>query len=328
MRFIGLDNYENINCYFITAIQILHSSETLNNSILRGDFDNIRHKLTTLLEPVCIYAKMEGTDDEISDNIKKAMLLNPPLIRDGYNWIVLLNFYYFPIIYNVLGLDDFCRALEEMSIEKRMIFTDIKPENKEMLPPNEFNELIKYVNTYKNDMDKILNNYNPTHFEWKITALEMYIDDKYGHVAPIFNNNGVLYIFDDHNMDTIYNHFVATPKKLSTKLRLYYFNKNLAKLYNDNLHISNNDTGFVENNFSYVFREFNKYIPMYDGTTNIRYNSCPIFYRNIIIFLSVLSFVLMIIIIYMYIKNNTHKTANYTDISFNTKQRNIGACCI
>lgn len=260
MRFIGLDNYENINCYFITVLQLLHSSELLTNAILQGAFNEVRDKLKVLFEPVYVYAEMKGTDSEIRENIKRSMHLNPPLIRDGYNWISLLNIYYFPVIYCILGIEGFYTVLQEMSIEKRMLFSDILLENYEMIPKTEEIALRPYVETYRSNIYEIIRHYNPDYFRWKITALEMYIDEKYGHVAPVLNENGILYIFDDHTKETIYDHFIAFHRKLSDKLRLYYFDSGLAKLYNHNLQVPDDASGFVENNFSHVFRHFNKYI--------------------------------------------------------------------
>lgn len=259
MKFIGLDNYENINCYFITVLQILHSSETLTKHLLNGDLDKVRQTLKTTMEPLFVYAEMKGTDDELRENIKKCMHIKPPLIRDGYNWLSLLNIYYFPVFYILLGREVFYTILQEMSIEQHMIYSDIRMENFEMIPEDERAVLRPYLDEYKKNIRDIILNYRPTRFEWKITALEMYINTKYGHVAPVLHENGVLYIFDDHCVETLYDHFIEFRRTLSDKLRLYYFNKDLVKLYNDNLHVDKHSVGFVENNFSHVFRNFNTF---------------------------------------------------------------------
>lgn len=259
MRFVGLDNYENINCYFITALQILHSSETLTQYLLNGDFDAVKQQLPTLLNPLYVYAAMEGSDAEIAENVRTAIKLNPPEIRDGYNWISLLNFYYFPLIYCVLGMEGLHKVLEEMSIEKRMIFTDIKPENFKMLPADEKPIIEAYMDDYKNDIQEIIQTYNPGAFKWTVTALEMYISGKYGHVAAVIRDGNDLRIYDDHNMDTLYNHFIRDQKKMSNKLRLYYFSKDLISLYENALHFGNTDH-FEINNMSYVFPQFDEYV--------------------------------------------------------------------
>lgn len=260
MRFIGLDNYENINCYFITTLQILHSSQTLTNHILKGDFQRERETMKTLMEPLCIYAEMKGSDADIMRDVKNAMFLKAPLVRDGYNWIVLLNYYYFPILYKVLGQSEFHKVLQEMSIEQRMIFSDVKIENDEILPPKEASELLKYLEDYSKNIHSITSNYKPDKFTWRVTALEMYIGDKYGHVAAIIRgDDNQLYIYDDHNKDTLFDHFIKYHKKQCDKLRLYYFDKQLIELYNKALHVGNNEKGFHINNFSYIFTEFNQY---------------------------------------------------------------------
>lgn len=257
--FIGLDNYENINCYFITTLQILHSSETLTKHIQNGRFNDMRAKFKTLMDPLIIYAEMKGTPIEIATNIRNAIKTNPPTVRDGYNWILLLNFYYFPIFYHVLGKEELHKILQEMSIEKRMIFTDVKMEMNEILPQNEIDSLTPIFNKYADNILDIIKDYNPNGFTWKVTALEMYIDDKYGHVAPVINENGILYIYDDHCKDTIYKHLIEDRKKLSDKIRLYYLSEDLIRIYNTNLRTHNPHQQFVINNYSYVFRDFDKY---------------------------------------------------------------------
>ena len=259
MRFVGLDNYENINCYFITALQILHSSETLTQHLLDGDFDAVKQQLPTLLNPLYVYAVMDGDDAKIAEDVRTAIKLNPPEIRDGYNWISLLNFYYFPLIYGVLGMDDLHKVLEEMSIEKRMIFTDIKPENFKMLPKNEKPTIEAYMDDYRDNIQEIIQTYNPGAFRWTVTALEMYIGGKYGHVAAVIRDGNDLRIYDDHNMDTLYDHFIRDEKKMSNKLRLYYFSKDLISLYENALHFGNTDH-FEVNNMSYVFPQFDEYV--------------------------------------------------------------------
>lgn len=139
----------------------------------------------------------------------------------------------------------------------------------------------------------------------------MYIDDKYGHVAPVLNEGGVLYIFDDHSKDTIYDHFIRYHKKLSDKLRLYYTNEHLVKLYNDNLHLTNSD-GFVRNNYSYVFRNFDEYAnkhqndnvnPLIPSIQHITDNSCykiPFF----ILFTILAAIVVVIVCAYIGIYQN------------------------
>lgn len=312
MKFIGLDNYDNVNCYFITVLQILHSSETLTQAIKDHLFDTVRQELPTLMEPLCLYAEMNGNDSDISENIKKAIGVHEPQTKSGYNWISLLNFYYFPIIYNVLGMETFHKILEEMSIEKRMIFTDIKLEDKDILPNNELKILTdKYLGNYKRNIERIVNTYNPKEFRYIITALEMYINDNYGHVAPIFNEKGILYIYDDHNKDTIYDHFIRNRKKLSTKLRLYYFDDNLINLYNKNLHVddNNNEDRFMINNYSYVFRDFDKYVEKYAQGKNNKViykqsGGSESIYKKLCVFLTILSSILIIVIIYVCIRLN------------------------
>lgn len=342
MKFIYIDNYENINCYFITALQILHSSETLTKLINEGEFNNIIDKEPILMNPLLIYSKMEGDESKIYDDIKNSIHENKPLIRDGYNWLTLLNCFYFPIFYNKLNKDKFYKILYEMSIEPRQIYDNKITENKQVITNEQLKTLEPYITKYNNDIYKIIDEYNnyisDKKLSYTITALEMYIDDKYGHVMPILRDNKTLYVMDDHHITPLYNHFIKYHRILSDKLRLYYFDENLIKLYNDNL---KTNTGFVKNNYSYVFRKFNVFVENMRNNqqskpltqqgsnndkqqeiNNIDNTTNNITGKIIISLLSVAVIVLCIVLVIYYkkrniINNNYNNYNNYNDDNFN-----------
>ena len=96
--YIGIDNVENINCYFITSLQILHSSNTVRNLVLKNK-GYLLKEFPQLFTPLIIYEEgirnisnnlnIENVS-ELAIKIKKSIYDHPPMIRDGYNWLAML----------------------------------------------------------------------------------------------------------------------------------------------------------------------------------------------------------------------------------------------
>ena len=132
--YIGLHNYYNSFCYYISSIQCLHSSKKLNtilvdrglNSFSGGkvdrsekDEDIIVQKLFSMLR---IYADIDETNyGNIYEQLNKEnndlilSVLNEKMKRGG-SYIHVITGMFFPILYHYLNKDEFLTILREVKI--------------------------------------------------------------------------------------------------------------------------------------------------------------------------------------------------------------------
>ena len=268
-KYLCLDNHENINCYFVTALQILHSSDTFI-TLIKKHRDELINKFPQLFSPLLAYeANIYKIDDssasslqvinDILQQIDNEITINPPAIRDGYDWLKMLNFYYFPIAWSLLEDDEkkinsMCEIFHEMSIEWEMIPTQ---------GTSKFNFLFKSSDisalsyAYYENIDTIIETYKNKDYKhlYNCTALESYIDEQYGHVFPVINCGGSLYVSDNHHLTTLYK-YVFSGYLRADKLRLNYYSDEILNLYNNDLHLSGEQ--FVHNQYSIVLRNADK----------------------------------------------------------------------
>lgn len=270
--YIGIDNVENINCYFITSLQILHSSKTVKETILKNK-EYLLKSFPQLFSPLIIYE--EGIDkiksslnidnvSELAYKIKETIYENKPIIRDGYNWLTLLINYYIPILFSLLeDKKDIFKILIEISLEPQQFATDLRFD----IPflNNESKDiLLSILNDYNEKFASIVEQYYNTEktLYYNCIALETYIDDdKYGHVFPIVRNEKDLYVLDNHYMEPIYHYLISRNHINVEKLRLNYYSHDLLNIFNNYFKTTEKDyNGFVINQYSLVFRRFDKYI--------------------------------------------------------------------
>ena len=125
---ITLVNYDNSFCYWISVLQRLHSSPTLNKRVIEYFSSNPDpNKIETiLLKPVYSYAQLENTSLTKDDILKVYQeIINfmseyiPQIVSDnakhGYVPHYLLNDYSCPIIYSLFP-NDFSTILNEIHI--------------------------------------------------------------------------------------------------------------------------------------------------------------------------------------------------------------------
>lgn len=270
--YIGIDNVENINCYFITSLQILHSSKTVKETILKNK-EYLLKSFPQLFSPLIIYE--EGIDkiksslnidnvSELAYKIKETIYENKPIIRDGYNWLTLLINYYIPVLFSLLeDKKDIFKILIEISLEPQQFATDLRFDIP-FLNNESKNILLSILNDYNENFASIVEQYYNTEkiLYYNCIALETYIDDdKYGHVFPIVRNEKDLYVLDNHYMEPIYHYLISRNHINVEKLRLNYYSHDLLNIFNNYFKTTEKDyNGFVINQYSLVFRRFDKYI--------------------------------------------------------------------
>lgn len=270
--YIGIDNVENINCYFITSLQILHSSDTVKNFILKNK-EYLLKEFPQLFTPLIIYE--EGIKNisnnldienvsELAIKIKKSIYDNPPMIRDGYNWLAMLLNYYIPIFYNLLdNKNDIFKILQEISLEPRQYATDLRYDLN-FLNNDAKNKLLIILKEYSKELNEIVNKYYEIDkiLYYNCIALETYIeDDKYGHVFPIVRNENGLFILDNHYLESLQDYLIKRNHITVEKLRLNYYSHDLLTIFNKYLNTIEKDyNGFVVNQYSLVFRKFDIYL--------------------------------------------------------------------
>lgn len=172
---IPLFNHDNKFCYWISVIQRLHSSPTLNNCVM--DFftsnhdENVKDIFKILLEPIYIYAKLDKTNMTSQDIIKTYKDMNDYMneyiderniihqcAKNGYIPYYVLCYHYCPIFYT-LFINEFENILNEIHIDRTNFetsddvvlatITDTQPflKNKEdsLYIASLYSEMIKYI---------------------------------------------------------------------------------------------------------------------------------------------------------------------------------------
>ena len=128
---IPLYNYENKYCYWLSVLQRLHTSNTLNKCVFNYFMTHDPNETdieTLLLKPVYIYAQFDGSDVSnaniirVYDQVRAFMIesipqLVHPFARNGFMPETLLVYYYCPIICHLFS-SSFVSILDEIHINK------------------------------------------------------------------------------------------------------------------------------------------------------------------------------------------------------------------
>ena len=171
---IPLFNHDNKFCYWISVIQRLHSSPTLNDCVIdyfSSNHENNREIFKILLEPIYIYAKFDRTNMTSQDIVKTYKDMNDYMneyiderniihhcAKNGYLPHYVLCYHYCPIIYELFR-DKFEKILNEIHIDRTNFetsddvvlatITDIQPflQNKDdsLYIASLYSEMTKYI---------------------------------------------------------------------------------------------------------------------------------------------------------------------------------------
>ena len=172
---IPLFNHDNKFCYWVSVIQRLHSSPTLNECVIdyftsNRDKEN-KEVFNILLKPIHIYAKLDRTNMTSKDMVKTYKDMNDYMneyideqniihhcAKNGYLPHYVLCYHYCPIIYK-LFTDRFEQILNEVHIDRTNFetsddvvlatITEIQPflKNKDdsIYIASLYSEMVKYI---------------------------------------------------------------------------------------------------------------------------------------------------------------------------------------
>ena len=288
IKYCCLDNPNHSSCFFTATIQLLHSSKTLNKLITEQDNKQyLLNNFKTLFRVLIYYAEFDETIKE-QDNYNYINKLNEYLTEDmyniiktGYNWITMLNSYYFPIIYYKLCNDDktnFYKILYEISLEPQLLVRT-SANLLDIVNTNEKDKLMPLLDNYMNNLDtikytytKLLEQNEYRDFMYRVIMLEMYNNGmSTGHVVAMLStlseqnnrklkggNNNIdknsFYILDKHDIKNFIDYFVGSGNQIKTDtLRINYVDNNRI-IYNSLNSYINNMNKYLSNNESSYYK--------------------------------------------------------------------------
>lgn len=266
IKYCCLDNPNHSSCFFTATIQLLHSSKTLTNLITSQRYKQyLLDNFKTLFRVLIYYGEFNENIKE-TDNYAYINMLNEYLTEDmsniiktGYNWITMLNSYYFPIIYYKLCDDDktnFYKILFEISLEPQLLVRT-SANVLDIVNANEKNLLLPLLDNYMNNLDtikytytKLLEEQEYSDFAYRVIMLEMYNNGlSTGHVVAMLStlydqnngdirggnisvNNNSFFILDKHDIKNFIDYFVGSGNQIKADtLRINYVDNNRV-IYN------------------------------------------------------------------------------------------------
>ena len=228
--YIGIKNFYNSFCYYITAIQRLHSSKTLKEHLdemfkLDNTETHIVKNEAILSEEIFsilkTYNKINMNNfKEISEEIEKYKdeVILPKFsddMKSGGDPQLMLTRLFLPIIFHYTKPTIFIQILKELNFSKCHFSNTFYHDNEfNILKPDQYstynnalkewyNDTIKYLNDPKND-------FNQQTFvsDFKVSTLCLFFSDVYdrdkkssfsGHaVTIVLGNDNIFYVIDDN----------------------------------------------------------------------------------------------------------------------------------
>lgn len=174
--YIGIKNVNNRFCYYISALQRLHSSPTLTQKLLDTDISTLKNfdSPSFLLVPLKIYAKININNiKEVYDEIEKELEDTLPKLNEkmqyGGNPDHILISLLLPAVYSTFGLETLKSVITELNINPNRLnfllynnsrihdfeITNSQKVNNEL--EKSFGELQKDLQKFKNNEDSEVN---------------------------------------------------------------------------------------------------------------------------------------------------------------------------
>lgn len=208
---IPIKNINDKLCSHIAAIQILHSSPTLNNELecLNYDSDNI---MVMLMRQLKLYS-----DELLPRNL--IWFYNTYIKQtDGYSTTNILYYYFLPCIYNLFGPDIFLMVFHELGLNHKYISKD----------PEVYNKITTeyLIYSFKEAYEEMLHD-APTHTNKYCPCTFMNTYNNTKHTVTLIKSD-TYYIIDDkiYTLDT-YKY---------KKLKIYNIPHNMLLEVCDKLH--------------------------------------------------------------------------------------------
>jgi hypothetical protein len=223
--YIGIKNVDNRFCYYISALQRLHSSLTLTQSLQNIQNNSKFERYRIILKPLEIYSKIRIDNKYKINNVQEVYneleteLINTTnnlsdKLQHGGNPDHVLISLFLPAIYNVFGLNVVKNTIHELYINPNrlnfLLYDNSRIHDFELTKDNSLNDELYngFGELQKALKDEPLEGGNKP-FNFKISTMSIMFKDMYGqqskyngHALNIIkgtNDEGVndLYIIDD-----------------------------------------------------------------------------------------------------------------------------------
>lgn len=220
--FIGLPNYENKICYFISMIQRFHSSQTLNELLQNKELthDNPLYVLK-------IYSKLNQNNvNEISKEIKSELnyifenVYSQNMLTGGHPFDVL-KVILIPVLIKEFGIDNTKTILQEINLEPLNLNFKIEFDYQYFKDKTKEDE---YRSLYKTNLNKLINYQPYSKNQFVIGNLFIYFNDENGnssllggHSTNVIkgNDNEYYVIDDDVNIREISNYISSKQHRFN-----------------------------------------------------------------------------------------------------------------
>lgn len=227
--YIGIQNFYNSFCYYISTVQRLHSSITLNNLLLKPCEDVPKYALK-IIEILKVYAKI--TEENIEQIYKEMNNFQNVIekilhqkMKNGGNPDEVLKCLFLPIIFTMYPRD-FCNILNEIRynpihISKSKLMIDSKFE---LTNDEKFNNWLK--NSY-DKMESSLKDFVIKNYNFNITTMSIMIRDENGninehggHAVNLVRGYDGIYIIDDNVNIRDINNYIQNVRNSIKQIEL------------------------------------------------------------------------------------------------------------
>ena len=233
--YIGLHNHYNHYCYYITVIQRLHSSPTLNkmlnnglNNMIGGSSEPDADISKRIMSQLQIYSKItpenyENIYNQANENLKSVISqVFSPEMNNGGDPNAVLTYLFLPIIYHYTkNLNEFKQIIKELNVNP-LHFNPLTYVNKNSFnftKNEDFNKQLNkwYEDMFKNVIETDKDDSNISKFN--ITAASIYLRNAQGKQAD-YPGHAVNILYAKSKNDSNYDYYVidddANIKDLAT----------------------------------------------------------------------------------------------------------------
>lgn len=226
--YIGIKNFYNSFCYYITAIQRLHSSKTLKDNLnlmfkIKNGYNSVKINEIEISKKIfsilITYNKINRLNfKEITEEIikyKDEVILSmfDENMKKGGDPQIILSRLFFPIIFHYTTQEIFIDILKELNFSKVHFSDTLYQDDEFNILTGEYNRynltLNKWYNTMLDYLNDNKNKFSERTFSssFKVSTLCLFFADVYnrdnasefaGHaVTIILGNDNIFYVIDD-----------------------------------------------------------------------------------------------------------------------------------
>ncbi len=255
-----LMNAYNNYCWYITGLQRLQCSQTLENLLKSGATlsnnisDEIRTKADHIIQPIKIMNKLNETNGkDVVDELRTYFEAHSKTYHstDGFSTNVYISKYILPIIYNLSGNDipTTIQIMKEIGMDSASMYVANEVISNKQIPIMNFSEESDFLSQVYKPFHETFVEYikkNPFKPEvYSSTDVQLWSPTRSGHVIPCIQTpEGKWIVFDDHRFVGEVKDYLGQP---------YNFHKVKFALTDDSF------KSFMEQELNAVSRNINNF---------------------------------------------------------------------